>query len=81
MIINGGQYPMKIFSKLYNYIYSFVTATPIINDSWRFSHTPVNNNLLFVEKLLYQIRKARRHQTELDILYDNTLKEDITDVV
>ena len=85
---------MKLLSKLYNYLYSFVTATPIISDNWRFSHTPVDNKyyLLSIEKLLYQTRKARGHQTELDIIYDNifnvknatydnVFNKDITDVV
>ena len=67
---------INILNKLYNHLYSFVTATPVINDD-----EPVRNyNLMSIEKLLYQARKSRGHQSPLDILYDNTNKE-TTDVV
>ena len=69
---------MKLLNKLYNHLYSFVTATPVINDD---DDEPVRNyNLMSIEKLLYQARKARGHQSPLDILYDNINKE-TTDVV
>ena len=68
---------ISTLSKLYNHLYSFVTATPVINDD----DEPIPNyNLMSIEKLLYQARKARGHQSPLDILYDNTNKE-TTDVV
>ena len=68
---------MKLLNKLYNHLYSFVTATPVINDD---GEPLPNYNLMPIEKLLYQARKSRGHQSPLDILYDNTNKE-TTDVV